>query len=45
MDGRVTTYVAFDDGAGTGLSLTSMLGAVTRILESFEPFFDGLNPL
>jgi hypothetical protein len=45
VDGKITTYAAFDDGAATGLYLDSMLGAVTRILESFEPFFDGLSSL
>lgn len=41
VEGKLTTYVAFDDGAGTGLYLDSMLGAVTRILESFWTFFEG----
>jgi hypothetical protein len=40
VDGRMTFYIAFEDGGHASVYLESMLGATSRILKAFEPFFD-----
>lgn len=42
VEGQLTTYVAFEDGARASVYFGAMFGAVKRILEAFQPLFDSL---